>query len=98
VAYLVFTGGPASFITQAGWLKLLVASLSLATGYVTLFAGLEILGPLKSSMLMNMEPILTIILAAILLGERLSSVQLIGAGLVIVGIFLITGAFRKIHN
>jgi drug/metabolite transporter (DMT)-like permease len=49
-------------------------------------------------MLMDMEPILTIILAAILLGERLSSVQLIGAGLVIVGIFLITGAFRKIHN
>ncbi len=98
VAFLSFTGGPATIITQSGWLKLGVASLALAVGYVTLFAGLEIMGPLKSSMLMNMEPILTIILAALLLGERLSSVQLIGAGLVIVGIFSITGTFRKIHN
>jgi drug/metabolite transporter (DMT)-like permease len=49
-------------------------------------------------MLMNMEPISTIILAAILLDERLSSVQLLGAGLVIVGIILITRDFRKVNN
>jgi drug/metabolite transporter (DMT)-like permease len=97
-AFLSFTGGPAASITQAGWVKLGVASMGLALGYITLFTGLEIIGPLKSSMLMNMEPILTIILATLLLDERLSSVQWIGAGLVIVGIFLITGAFRKIHN
>jgi drug/metabolite transporter (DMT)-like permease len=48
-------------------------------------------------MLMNMEPISTIILAAILLGERLSSRQLLGAGLVIVGIILITRGFRKVN-
>jgi drug/metabolite transporter (DMT)-like permease len=95
-AFLSFTGGPATSITQSGWVKLGVASMGLALGYITLFTGLEIIGPLKSSMLMNMEPILTIILAALLLGERLSSVQWIGAGLVIVGIFLITGAFRRI--
>jgi drug/metabolite transporter (DMT)-like permease len=97
-AFLSFTGGPAASITQAGWVKLGVASMGLALGYITLFTGLEIIGPLKSSMLMNMEPILTIMLAALLLDERLSSVQWIGAGLVMVGIFLITGAFRKIHN
>ena len=97
-AFLSFTGGPAASITQSGWIKLGVASMGLALGYITLFTGLEIIGPLKSSMLMNMEPILTIILAALLLGERLSSVQWIGAGLVIVGIFLITGAFRKIPS
>jgi len=46
-------------------------------------------------MLMNVEPILTITLAAILLGERLASIQLIGAAFVILGIILITGDSKK---
>jgi len=95
VAFLLFTGGPAKFVTQAGWLKLCVSSLTLGIGYVTFFAGLEIIGPFKTSMLMNMEPVLTIILATILLDERLSSLQLVGAGFVIGGIVLNTHEFRN---
>ena len=95
VVLLLITGGPAKFVTQAGWIKLCVSSLTLGVGYVTFFAGLEIIGPFNTSMLMNVEPVLTVILAAILLGERLSSVQLLGAGLVIAGIILITGGFKK---
>jgi drug/metabolite transporter (DMT)-like permease len=98
VVFLLITGGPANFVTQSGWLKLCVSSLTLGVGYVTFFAGLEIIGPFKTSMLMNIEPVLTVILAAILLGERLSPVQLLGAGLVIAGIILITGGSRKINN
>jgi drug/metabolite transporter (DMT)-like permease len=44
---------------------------------------------------MNTEPILTIILAAILLGERLSFMQLIGAAFVMAGIILITREYIK---
>ncbi len=95
VVFLLFTGGPARFVTQAGWLKLCVSSLTLGVGYVTFFAGLEVIGPFKTSMLMNMEPLLTIILATILLGERLSPLQLVGAGLVIGAIVLITHEFRN---
>jgi drug/metabolite transporter (DMT)-like permease len=98
VVFLLITGGPARFVTQAGWLKLCVSSLTLGVGYVTFFAGLEIIGPFKTAMLMNLEPVTTVILAAILLDERLSSMQLLGAGLVIVGIILITGGFRKANN
>jgi drug/metabolite transporter (DMT)-like permease len=95
VVFLLITGGPAKFVTQSGWLKLCVSSLTLGVGYVTFFAGLEIIGPFKTSMLMNMEPVLTVILAAILLGERLSFIQLFGAGLVIVGLILVTRSFKK---
>jgi drug/metabolite transporter (DMT)-like permease len=95
VVFLLITGGPAKFVTQSGWLKLCVSSLTLGVGYVTFFAGLEIIGPFKTSMLMNLEPVLTVILAAILLGERLSSIQLFGAGLVIVGLILVTRSFKK---
>ena len=94
-AFLFFTGGPTGMISYSALSKLCVSSLALSVGYVTLFTGLEIIGPVKTSMLMNVEPILTITLAAILLGERLASIQLIGAAFVILGIILITGGFKK---
>jgi drug/metabolite transporter (DMT)-like permease len=93
VAFLFITGGPTGQIAPSGWLKLSVSSLALTVGYVTLFIGLEVIGPVKTSMLLNAEPIFTIVLAAILLGERLSTTQFLGAGLVITGIFLITREF-----
>ena len=94
-AFLFFTGGPTSIIPYSALSKLCVSGLALAVAYVTLFTGLEIVGPVKTSMLMNVEPILTITLAAILLGERLASIQLIGAAFVIVGVILITGDSKK---
>ncbi|HEA69795.1 MAG TPA: hypothetical protein ENI07_23735 [Desulfobacterales bacterium] len=98
VVFLLFTGGAETTISQSSWLKLGFSSISLTVGFMTFFTGLEIVGPVKTSMLMNMEPILTIILATIMLGERLSPVQWIGAGLVVVGILLITGRFKKENN
>ncbi len=94
-AFLFFTGGPAGMISYSALLMLCVSSLALATGYITLFTGLEIIGPVKTSMLMNVEPILTITLASILLGEQLAFIQLIGAAFVILGIILITGGSKK---
>jgi drug/metabolite transporter (DMT)-like permease len=98
VIFLLFSGGPATSITLPGWIKVGIASLALAIAYGSFFAGLEIIGSVKTAMLMNMEPILTIILAAIFLDERLSTIQLVGAGFVIVGIVLITGDSRKENN
>jgi len=94
-AFLFFSGGPAGMIPYAALFKLCVSGLALVFGYVTVFGGLEIIGPVKTSMLLNAEPILTIILATSLLGERLASIQLIGAAFVILGIILITGDSKK---
>jgi drug/metabolite transporter (DMT)-like permease len=93
--FLFFTGVPTGMIPCSVLSKLGVSSLALATGYITLFTGLEIIGPVKTSMLLNVEPILTITLAAIFLGERLGAIQLIGAAFVILGIILITGGSKK---
>ena len=41
-------------------------------------------------MILNVEPVLTICLAAMALGERLANIQIFGAALVIGGICLIT--------
>ena len=95
VAYMLFSGGPAEHIVAAGWFKMGLSGLALFIAYATLFIGLEIIGPVKTSMLLNAEPIITIILAAMLLGERLAFTQLIGAAFVMAGIILITREYVK---
>ena len=88
--FLIIVGGPSGAITRNSLLLLIASGFSLAVGFITLFVGLKRLGPVRTSILMNAEPVFTIILAAALLGERLSSSQVAGAGLVIIGIVLTT--------
>ncbi|MBW1864194.1 MAG: EamA family transporter [Deltaproteobacteria bacterium] len=88
--FLFIMGGPSGTITLSGALKLVGSGLSIAIGYITFFSGLKIIGPVRASILLNAEPVYTIALAALFLGERLSHTQLIGATLVIAGIILIT--------
>jgi drug/metabolite transporter (DMT)-like permease len=95
VAFMLFNGGPAEHIAPVGWFKLGVSSLALTIAYVTFLVGIETIGPVKTTILMNAEPILTILLAALLLGERLAPTQLIGAAFVMVGIILITREYIK---
>lgn len=88
--FFVLTNGVEIIGTQVGWLKVSGSGIVVAFAYITFFAGMKIIGPVKATMIMNIEPILTIGLAAILLGERLSNIQIFGAVLVIGGIVLIT--------
>ena len=90
VLFFVLTNGVEIIGTRAGWLKVSGSGIVVAFAYIAFFAGMKILGPVKASMIMNIEPVLTIGLAAILLGERLSNIQVFGAALVIGGIILIT--------
>lgn len=87
--FLLFTNSQTITLFQPVMLKMVISSIALSFANVTFFAGLEIAGPVRSSMLLNMEPVFTIILAAVLLGERLSTLQLFGALLVIAGIVMI---------
>jgi len=90
VLFFVLTSGAEIIVTRAGWLKVSGSGILVAFAYIAFFAGMKIIGPVKASMIMNIEPVLTIGLAAISLGERLSNIQLFGAVLVIGGIVLIT--------
>ena len=93
--FLILAGGPTGTFTPLALLKAGGSGVALTVGYITFFVGLDIVGPVKTSMLLNAEPIYTILLAAIFMGDRLSSIQWVGATLVIMGIILITGGFGK---
>ena len=48
--------GTASSITQTGLLRLCGSGFAIAVAYITFYAGLKIIGPVKASMLLNIEP------------------------------------------
>lgn len=59
---------------------------------ISLFlASLPRIGAARASLLSTVEPVVTVVLAATLLGDRLSPVQLLGGGLVLAAVVLVQG-------
>jgi len=77
--------------SSSGWLAIAAITL-IATiiPVVTFLAGLKLIGPTDASMLSTLEPVVTVLLAAWLFGERLSPVILIGGGLILGAVILLT--------
>jgi drug/metabolite transporter (DMT)-like permease len=66
------------------WLWLvLIALVSTVLPVTTFFAGLQRVGPSEAAILSTFEPPVTLVLAALALGERLAPVQLAGGALVL---------------
>ncbi len=79
--------------TNSGWLA--VAAVTLIATVIpvaTFLGGLKLVGPTNASMLSTLEPVVTVLLAAWLFGEKLSAVILIGGGLILAAVILLTRA------
>ncbi|WP_419908149.1 DMT family transporter [Hoeflea sp.] len=61
--------------------------LTFAGAFLGMYTGVRMIGPSRTGLIMNLEPVLTIALAVLLLDERMSANQLLGAALVIVAIY-----------
>jgi len=57
---------------------------------VTFLAGLHRIGPTHAAMLSTLEPVVTVLLAALLLGELIRPVTLVGGGLILAAVLLLT--------
>ena len=66
-----------------GWAILLAALAVFAVGFLAMFQSVKLIGPVRSAMVMNLEPPATILLAIVILGEHMSTQQVLGAALVI---------------
>lgn len=70
--------------TPAGWFAVVcIAVISTVLAIVTFFAGLKRIGPVQTSMLSMAEPVITVGLASVLLGEALTPAKLAGGALVV---------------
>lgn len=77
----------------AGWIA--IAAIGLLCSVVaalTFFAGLGRVGASEAAMLSTFEPVVTIALAAVLLGERMSPTQWLGGAVIIAAVLMLARA------
>jgi drug/metabolite transporter (DMT)-like permease len=79
--------------TPMAWGAVVAISLvSTVTAMLAFFAGLARLGAARTSMLSTLEPVVTVLLAAILLGERLMPLQWCGGAAVLAAVLWLVRA------
>lgn len=76
--------GPNWPTSASGWWPVIaVALISTVLAIGTFFAGLRRLGATLTSVLSTLEPVVSVVLAAAILGERISALQALGGAIVI---------------
>lgn len=81
---IVALASPSSLaLPPAGWTSaVLLAVVSTVAGFQLFLGGLEVLGPVRTAILSTLEPFCTTLLAALVLGERVSSSAVLGGVLI----------------
>ena len=78
---------PALPQTAPGWLALVAVALVCADVVVTTFFGaLALLGPSDTSVVSTVEPVVSVAVAGLVLGERLSPLQVAGGAVVLLAV------------
>lgn len=93
--FLTFLGGFALPETASGWLGLGGLSTFYIGAILAMFLALHAAGAVHTSLIFNLEPLVAIVAAAILLGERLTPVQMGGVALVIAALMLASLTRRR---
>jgi drug/metabolite transporter (DMT)-like permease len=90
---LMCAKGPQLPATAAGWwVVAAIGLIATVVPVVTFLAGLSRIGPTNAAMLSTLEPVVTVVLAALLLGQALKPLLLLGGGLILVAVVLLARA------
>ncbi|MFQ5955891.1 MAG: DMT family transporter [Kiloniellales bacterium] len=82
-AGLAIAGGPQPPVSAVGWLATFGVAAAFMVGILCFFGGVSMIGPVPAAIIANLEPLVAISFAFLLLGEILEPLQLVGAALVI---------------
>jgi len=88
VEHQVWTGLSATALLNAAFLGILASAL----GYWLYVIVLDRLGPGRSSVFINLIPVVSVVASFLILGERLSFLQLVGAVIAVTGVYLTSGS------
>lgn len=95
--YILGGGGGGLPRGTTGWLGFAAAVASFLGGTFFFFASIPLAGTVRVALFGNLEPVVTLVAAAVVLGEALAPPQLAGAGLV-VGSILLLPLVEKRHK
>jgi len=89
---LMAVNGPHPPMTVSGWAAIAaIVLIATIVAVVAFLAGLERIGPTNAAMFSTLEPVVTVSLAVLLLGETLKPLTLLGGGLILAAVLLLTG-------
>ncbi len=78
-----------STVSTGAWVAILYSGLgSLVVAYLFWYRGVRVIGPTKTAMYSNLQPLVALIVAAIMLGESPTPWQLVGAVCIMAGLLL----------
>jgi probable blue pigment (indigoidine) exporter len=66
-----------------GWMLVLILSVGVALATLTLYVSTVRVGPFRSALIMNLEPLIVLFLSAIMLGEVITPVQGVGSAIML---------------
>lgn len=85
--------GPQLPASTTGWIAILgVVVVSTILPVATFLGGLERIGPTNAAMLSTLEPVVTVLLAAVLLSEAITPLTVFGGALILTAVLLLTRA------
>ena len=85
--------------TGSGWVNMAgIVLVATVIPVATFLAGLERIGPTRAAMLSTLEPVVTVLLAAWIFDEKLGSIVMLGGGLILVAVILLTRGETKAIN
>jgi drug/metabolite transporter (DMT)-like permease len=69
--------------TGNGWLALMIVSITVTIAVLTLFISINRIGPFRSALIMNLEPLIATVISAPLLGEFMTGWQVLGGAIML---------------
>ena len=79
--------------TATGWVAVVaIAVVCTVVAIATFFGGLRRLGPSDTATLSTFEPVVTVALAAIVLGDRVGALQLLGGAVILTAVVILSRA------
>jgi drug/metabolite transporter (DMT)-like permease len=72
--------------TAYGWIAVLIVSVCTAVAVLTLYMSTIRIGPFRSALIMNLEPLLAALISIPLLGEVLTPIQAVGGAIMLVAL------------
>jgi probable blue pigment (indigoidine) exporter len=66
-----------------GWISVLVVSVATASGILMLYVSTRRIGPFRTALIMNLEPLLATLISAPLLGEIITPLQALGGAVML---------------
>jgi drug/metabolite transporter (DMT)-like permease len=69
--------------TDAGWVALIAMSVATTAGILFIFVSTLRIGPFRTALVMNLEPLIAMVLSALALGDVITPLQALGSGIML---------------